>query len=314
MREDRGTDDAEHVHRAGTTTDDPHGVTFFETARPRLLGIAYRILGSHAEAEDAVQDTYLRWQNAEKATMKSPGAWLTTVCTRRAVDMLRSAYRTRVDYVGNWLPEPVQTLTESSDPAEMLELSSSLSTAFLLVLERLAPKERAAYLLREIFDVGYADVAAALDMNEAACRKLVSRANARISRDEVRHPPSWDRQRELLAAFEDAVRTGQPDDLAQLLVSDVRLTADGGGKASTVVDVSHGREVIRILTERFSEWWKPYEWRLAELNGALGLVLRQAGIVVATVSLSYDASGRIDEIYIMRNPDKLSRLHDVRIQ
>jgi RNA polymerase sigma factor (sigma-70 family) len=121
-------------------------VEIFEQARLRLLGVAYRILGSRAEAEDAVQDTFLRWQETDLATVGSPGAWLTTTCTRRATDMLRAAYRSRVDYVGNWLPEPVHTLIDSEAEAQM-ELSSSLSTAFLLMLERLTPKERAAYLL-----------------------------------------------------------------------------------------------------------------------------------------------------------------------
>jgi RNA polymerase sigma factor (sigma-70 family) len=292
--------------------DHPSGVEVFLAARPRLLGLAYRILGSHAEAEDAVQDTYLRWQNADKAAIQSPGAWLTSVCTRRSVDMLRSAYRTRVDYVGNWLPEPIQTMTES-ESADLAELSTSLSTAFLLVLERLAPKERAAYLLREIFELEYADVAATLDTNEAACRKLVSRANARIGRAESRYHPSREQQREFLAAFEGAVRTGKPDKLTELLVSDVRLTADGGGKVATIADVCHGKAAITFLTERLGEWWKLYEWCPSELNGTLGFVLWEAEIVVAAVSFSYDISGLIDDIYIMRNPDKLERIHAVGI-
>lgn len=300
------------VDGKGSTEADPCDVEFFLAARPRLLGIAYRILGSHAEAEDAVQDTYLRWQNAEKAAMASPGAWLTTVCTRRAVDMLRSAYRTRVDYVGNWLPEPIQTMTEP-ESMELAELSASLSTAFLLVLERLAPKERAAYLLREIFELDYADVAATLEMNEAACRKLVSRANARIGRAEARYQPSRERQRELLAAFEDAVRTGRSGKLTQLLVNDVRLTADGGGKAAAVADICRGKDAIAFLTERLSEWWKPYEWHPSELNGTLGFILRTERVAVAAVSFSYDATGLVNDIYIMRNPDKLERLHKVGI-
>lgn len=296
----------------GNTSVDPSDVAFFLAARPRLLGMAYRILGSHAEAEDAVQDTYLRWQNADKALITTPGAWLTTVCTRRAVDMLRSAYRNRVDYVGNWLPEPIQTRTDP-DSVELAELSTSLSTAFLLVLERLAPRERAAYLLREIFDMDYADVAATLAINEAACRKLVSRAKVRIGCAEVRYQPSRDQQRELLAAFEGAVRTGRPDKLTQLLVSDVRLTADGGGKTVTLADICRGTEAVSFLTERLSAWWEPYDWSPAELNGTLGFVLRQAGDTVAAVSFSYDASGLVDGIYIMRNPAKLERLHRLGI-
>ena len=292
-----------------TQNTDAH-IRFFEAARPRLLGIAYRILGSRAEAEDAVQDTFLRWQAADVASIGSPGAWLTTACTRRAIDMLRAAYRSRVDYVGNWLPEPVHAVIASDAEAQM-ELASSLSTAFLLMLERLTPRERAAYLLHEIFDMPYGDVAASLDMTEPACRKLVSRAKARIGDDQVRYTPTPERQRELLAAFEDAIRSGQPGPLTAMLASDVRLTADGGGKATTVTDVLEGSAVMTFLTERFSEWWAAYEWSPADLNGSRGLVLRDGEAIVAAVSFAYDSAGRIAEIFVMRNPDKLAGLGEV---
>lgn len=299
--------------RAPGDLDEAAEAAFLEAERPRLIGLAYRILGSRAEAEDAVQDAFLRWRTAERATIESPEAWLTTVCARRAVDMLRAAYRTRVDYVGNWLPEPIHTAIEHEADARM-DLSSSLSTAFLLMLERLAPKERAAYLLREILDMSYADVAASLDMNEAACRKLVSRAKARVTTDEARCRPTRERQEELLAAFQDAVQTGRPESLAHLLASDVRMTADGGGKVATAAEIHRADEVLAFLTERLHVWWRPYEWSLSELNGALGVVLREAGGVVATVSIACDGSGRIADIFIMRNPDKLARLNEAAIR
>ena len=287
-------------------------VDFFEQARPRLLGIAYRILGSRAEAEDAVQDTFLRWQTADVGAIDAPGAWLTTACTRRAIDMLRAAYRSRVDYVGNWLPEPLHTIIDSQAEAQM-ELSSSLSTAFLLMLERLTPKERAAYLLYEIFDMSYADVAASLDMNEPACRKLVSRAKAQVGDDRVRYRPAPQRQEELLAAFENAVRTGQPGPFAAMLASDVRLTADGGGKVATIGEVLEGDAVLAFLTDQLSAWWTVYEWRFADINGSRGLVLREGQTVVATVSFAFDAADRITDIFVVRNPDKLQGLDEVRI-
>jgi RNA polymerase sigma-70 factor (ECF subfamily) len=290
----------------------PTHVETFEHARPRLLGVAYRILGSRAEAEDAVQDTFLRWQKTDIATVGSPGAWLTTACTRRAIDMLRAAYRSRVDYVGNWLPEPVHTFIDSEAEAQM-DLSSSLSTAFLLMLERLTPKERAAYLLYEIFEMSYADVAASLDMSEPACRKLVSRAKARIGDDQVRSQPTRERQEELLAAFEDAIRTGRSGNLAAMLASDVRLTADGGGKVAAAIDVLEGEAVLAFLTAQLNEWWAAYEWSFAELNGARGLVLKQKGEIVATVSFAFDRSDRVTDIFIMRNPDKLAGLGDTSI-
>jgi RNA polymerase sigma factor (sigma-70 family) len=276
----------------------------FEHARPRLLGVAYRILGSRAEAEDAVQDTFRRWQETDVATVGSPGAWLTTTCTRRAIDMLRVAYRSRVDYVGNWLPEPVHTFIESDAESEM-ELSASLSTAFLLVLERLTPKERAAYLLYEIFETPYADVAASLDMSEPACRKLVSRAKARVGDDQVRYQPTRERQEDLLAAFQDAIRTGRPGSLAAMLAGDVRLRADGGGKVPTAAGVMEGGAVLAFLTERLSEWWAAYDWSFTELNGARGIVLTEGGRIVATVSFAFDRSDRITDIFIVRNPEKL---------
>jgi len=285
----------------------------FEEARHRLLGIAYRILGSRVEAEDAVQDTFLRWQATDLAQIGSPGAWLTTACTRRSIDMLRAAYRSRVDYVGTWLPEPVHSTSESDMEAEM-ELSSSLSTAFLLMLERLSPKERAAYLLHEIFEMSYRDVAVSLDMKEPACRKLVSRAKARIGDNEMRYHPTAERQEQLLTAFEEAIRSGKPGQLAAMLASDVRLAADGGGKVATVSEVLRGGSVLTFLTESLSGWWADYEWNFADINGARGLVLRQGGSIVATVSFAFDAEERVSDIFIVRNPDKLEGLNKVTLQ
>lgn len=279
----------------------------FEEARPRLMGIAYRILGSRAEAEDAVQDTFLRWVAADAETIRSPGAWLTTACTRRSIDMLRASHRSRVDYVGNWLPEPIHTIADNDAEAQ-LELSSSLSTAFLLMLERLTPKERAAYLLYEIFEMSYGDVASSLDMSEPACRKLVSRAKARIGDAETRYRPTPERQRELLSAFENAIRTGQPGPLTAMLASDVRLTADGGGKVATVVGVLEGEAVLAFLSEKLSLWWGAYEWDFTDINGARGLILREGKKIVATVSFAFDVEDRIAEIFVVRNPDKLAGL------
>ena len=309
----RNTKQPPGPHKQAGASRDPSRMhaEIFEHARPRLLGVAYRILGSRAEAEDAVQDTFLRWRETDVESIASPGAWLTAACTRRAIDMLRAAYRSRVDYVGNWLPEPVHTFSDSEAAAQM-ELSSSLSTAFLLMLERLTPKERAGYLLHEIFEMSYADIAASLDMSEPACRKLVSRAKARIGGDQVRYRPTRERQEELLAAFEDAIRTGRPGNLAAMLATDVRLTADGGGKVPAVTEILEGQAVLTFLTERVHEWWPAFEWNVTELNGARGLVLKQGSEVVATVTFAFDRSDRVSDIFVMRNPDKLAGLSDIR--
>ena len=207
----------------------PDSLGTFEQVRPMLTGLAYRMLGSRADAEDAVQDTFLKWQATPQDEIERPAAWLTTACTRRCIDLLRSAHRTRVDYVGPWLPEPIHTpVDDMSD----LQLASSLTTAFLLMLERLTPKERAAYLLHEIFDIDYPEIATILEMQESACRKLVSRARANIDQDKVRHETPRERQRALLAAFETAVTSGEINTLATLLSEDIRLAADSGGKVA----------------------------------------------------------------------------------
>lgn len=196
-----------------TASDDAR---LFAQSAPMLTGLAYRILGSRADAEDAVQDTFLKWQAADRDTIDNPGAWLTTACTRRCIDLLRSAHRTRVDYVGSWLPEPIHT-EAAGQPEQQLSLASSLSTAFLLLLERLTPKERAAYLLHEIFDQPYPDVARILDIEEAACRKLVQRARGHVEQAKVRHVTPAEQQDQLLAAFETALSEGRTAPLAALL-------------------------------------------------------------------------------------------------
>ena len=215
----------------------------FEEASPRLLGLAYRILGSRADAEDAVQDTFIKWQGADRSAIDNPAAWPTTACTHRCIDLLRSAHRTRVDYVGAWLPEPFHMSVDDNDD-NALALTSSLSTAFMLMLERLTPKERAAYLLHEIFEMSYADVAKTLDIQEATCRKLISRARANIDQAKVRHVTPIGQQKELLAAFEAAAFGGGTERLSALLSDDIRMTADGGGKASVIGRVLHGKAEI----------------------------------------------------------------------
>jgi RNA polymerase sigma factor (sigma-70 family) len=280
----------------------------FENARSRLLGLAYRILGSRADAEDAVQDTYLKWRTADHAAIEGADAWLTTACTRRCIDLLRSAHRSRTEYVGSWLPEPVLTPDEDT-PEAQLSLSSSLTTAFLLLLERLTPKERAAYLLREIFDMPYGDVAATLDIQEPACRKLVSRAKVRVEAAQVRHATPANAQRRLLAAFQSAIASGNPTALAGLLSQQVELSADGGGKVSALAHVLHGEsEVLSFISKDLHRYWTEYEWDLTGINGSGGIVLRKDGHAMVAVSFAYDADGLANGIYIVRNPDKLARL------
>lgn len=285
----------------------------FEAARPRLLGLAYRLLGSLSDAEDAVQDTVLKWERADRTTIEKPEAWLTSACTRRCIDMLRAAHRTRVSYVGPWLPEPIQMPVED-DTESKLELAQSLSTAFLLMLERLTPKERAAYLLHEIFEAPYALVAETLDMQESACRKLVSRAKANIGQDKVRHQMPPEQQDRFLAVFRKAVDNGTTEQLAALLCDDIRLSSDGGGKVPAARNTLHGKSrVLAFVGKGLRKYWAGLQWRAVDINGSRGVIIEQDGIMEATLSFAFDEHGKVCDIYIMRNPDKLTGFGPVAI-
>lgn len=286
----------------------------FEEARPKLLGLAYRMLGSLADAEDAVQDAFVKWADADRGEIKNPASWLTTVCTRRCLDLMRSANNSRVSYVGAWLPEPIQKPVEN-DAESNFALASSLETAFLLMLERLTPKERAAYLLHDIFDVSYREIAEVLAVRESACRKLVSRAKTNIGRTRSRHVTPVKAQEQLLAAFKTAVTTGSTARLSSLLSDDVRLTADGGGKVPTLMEILCGpTEIVSFLTDALSQFWASYDWRAVDINGQRGLILTCLDAIEATVSFAYDESGKATDIYVVRNPDKLSHLSERPIE
>ena len=281
----------------------------FEEARPRLLGLAYRILGSRADAEDAVQDCFFKWRDTDRAQIETPVAWLSSVCTRRCLDLLRAADRARVNYVGPWLPEPIHPTTP---PAVDDKLATSLTTAFLLLLERLTPKERAAYLLREIFDQPYAEIAAMLEIDEPACRQLVSRARQNIDRDKVRHVTPKETQDNLLRAFQSAVMSGSTHQLAALLSSDVRLTTDTGGKTVAATRILEHEDAFTALS-RAHVWWDGCEWEITDMNGGRSAILKKNGRPALTISLSCNEAGLVGDIFITLNPAKLARLEPVNI-
>ena len=182
------------------------------------------------------------------------------------------------------------------------------------MLERLTPKERAAYLLHDIFDVPYPEIAAALDLQESACRKLVSRAKAHVDQAKVRHTTPVERQDQLLAAFRAAITSGATAQLASLLTSDIRLSADGGGKVPTILEVLHGKaDVIAFLSEHLHKYWAGHQWRKIDINGTRGIVVKSDGATEAAVSFAYDEAGNATDIYIVRNPDKLAGLGTVAI-
>ena len=287
-------------------------VETFEEARPRLLGLAYRILGSRADAEDVVQDTFLKWQQAD-TDIDNPAAWLTTACTRRCLDVLKAGHRKRVDYVGAWLPEPIHTAAPEN-VEEQLALSSSLTTAFMLMLERLSPKERAAYLLYEIFERPYAEVAETLDLAEPAARKLVSRAKTNIGDSKVRYVTPPERQDTLLSAFHAAIHGGNVAGLSALLSDEVRLTSDSGGKVPAVLGTIDGHHaVMNFIAGPLVQFWADYGWETAVINGEQGIVLTAHGETVAVVSFGYGEDGRVTDIFVMRNPEKLAHLGAPRI-
>jgi len=295
-----------HQARESSTamTDDT-----FETHRPRLLGIAYRLLGSFSEAEDAVQDVFLRWlQNNSGRRIENPSGWLTKVCTNRCLDILKSAHNKRMSYVGPWLPEPLQTdIVGSSEDA--LALSSALSTAFLVLLERLTPKERAAYLLREVFDYDYGDAAEILEMDPANCRKLVSRARKHLGKEVRRTITASNFQETLLKEFQRAIETGDTDDFAKLLSKSAQLHADGGGKAIAAEHVLAGSVKIQsFVQDVLHVAWRGMEFQLSIINGDPGLVLLREGEVFGCVTCATKDNIQVASIFIVRNPEKLTRL------
>ncbi|WP_347912142.1 RNA polymerase sigma factor SigJ [Pseudomonas grandcourensis] len=282
--------------------------TVFEQHRPFLLGLAYRILGSRAEAEDAVQELFIKWLEAERASIATPAAWLTTACTRHCIDVLRSAHKSRVDYIGTWLPEPIHT-THQDSPEHRLELASSLSTAFMLLLERLTPKERAAYLLHEIFDLDYPQVADAVGVQEAACRKLVSRAKASLGSGHARYQPEPVRQSQLLGAFHCAIASGSTASLSTMLSEDVELCADSGGKAPAIRETLSGiTRVLDFIGQSLHSYWQACDWLPTEINGAQGVIIKADGYITASMTFGFDEAGRVSQIFIMRNPEKLAKL------
>jgi RNA polymerase sigma-70 factor (ECF subfamily) len=290
--------------------------TSFEPHRRRLLGLAYRMLGSMAEAEDAVQEAYLRWHNADRASVADPKAFLMTTTTRICLDVLKSARVRREEYVGPWLPDPV-TDTAALAPDAQTELAEDLSVALLLALDRLSPLERAAFLLHDVFDYSFAQVAAALGRNEAACRQLASRARSRIreARPVRAVPPggaasSLDpKHAELVSAFMTASRSGDLDTLTRLLASDAKLVTDGGGKVPAALNVIEGADRVAAFLAGIVRkgWTEDMTVRLEMINGLPGLVVIDRKGLVQTTAFEVE-NGVVKAIYIVRNPDKLRHL------
>ena len=270
----------------------------FREHRPLLFSIAYRMLGSAADAEDVVQDAYLRWQDADPAAVRSPRDFLSTVVTRLAVDHLRSARVRREVYVGPWLPEPLVGLDER-DPLAAADRAESISTAFLLLLERLTPTQRAAFLLREVFGYDYPEIARVLEASEASCRQLVLRAQQQIAAGRPRFAPD---PGDLARRFLDACATGDLDELLALLAGDAVAWADGGGKFSAARRPILGADrVARFLAAVVGKWRAAGEVRVAPVSGGTGLLLHAGGRLRGVITVAA-AGGRVRSVFVVVNP------------
>lgn len=279
--------------------------TELEAHRPRLRALAYRMLGSAIDADDVLQDAYLRWHAAHEA-VERPGAWLTTTVTRLCLDRLKSARAQRETYIGPWLPEPVVTTDEEID-------TESISLAFLLLLERLSPVERAVFLLHAVFDNDHAEVAAILGKSEATVRQAYHRAKAHIASERPRFAPSRDRHAELLLAFANACRDHDVVGLTKLLALDARAHTDGGGRVQAARNVVSGRDPVArffvgLMKKNAAE---PGEStvEIAVVNGWPSLILRRDGEVHGVLSLETDGA-EIHAVHVVLCPDKLTAVRD----
>jgi RNA polymerase sigma-70 factor (TIGR02957 family) len=287
------------------TGEHDDGLSAFVGVRPRLFGIAYRMLGSAAEAEDIVQDVWLRWQATDRSVVETPSAFLATTTTRLCINFAQSAQSRRETYVGPWLPEPVDT---SSDPALGAERGEALGLAILLLLEKLSPTERAAYVLREAFDYSYRQIANILQMEEANTRQLVTRARKHIA-DGRRTPASSEEQRRLLEAFIGAAQKGDMVALEGLFAEDVVSYSDGGGIVRTAAraPVSGRERVAKFIAAFASHFWTGVTLARVETNGQASVVMSRDGVASAFATIDASAQG-IDQIMWIMRPSKLAAI------
>lgn len=281
----------------------------FDILRPRLEGIAYRMLGSRAEAEDVVQDAWLRWHEAPQSTLDSAAAWLVTVTTRLAIDRLRAAKVRRENYPGIWLPEPfLGEATATATPELDLERGDDISVAFLVLMEQLTPEARAAFLLREVFDAEYAEVAQTLGKSEAACRQLVHRAKAQLRDKRPRHAPPRQAHHALMRGFATALMQGDFATLKRMLDDSAELLGDGGGRVPSFgVPLLGAQRIAQLFYAAFLRYPGGLRIELALINGQVGILRFINGALESAQSYETDGQ-RILRVHVQRNPAKLERL------
>lgn len=285
----------------------------FEAHRSQLLGIAYRITGLTSEAEDIVQETFIKWSKADHQSIASPASWLVTVTTHMALDHLKSARVQREAYIGPWLPEPF--LIDSETPEALCELDETITVALLVMLEQLSPTERAAFILHDIFHYSFDEIGTILHKTGASCRKLASRARSRIDTDALTLNSTKHDYMNIVSAFFKAIKLGDTHSLVSILREDVVLYTDGGGKAAAAKKILAGVEtvarfLIGVLTPAFQN---PPEgqavMRHIWFNGAPGVVIWIDGSPVSAFNLQVD-NHTIRRIHVQRNPDKLTRFYN----
>lgn len=281
-------------------TDDP-----FVAHRSLLFTVAYEMLGSAADAEDVLQESWLRWADVDRSAVGDPRAYLVRVVTRQALNRLRTLSRSREEYVGEWLPEPLLT---SPDVAEDVELAESVSIAMLTVLETLGPTERAVFVLREVFELPYGEIAGAVGKSAAAVRQIARRARGHVAARQPRVRVNRSEQQAVVERFLVALRTGQLQELMEVMAPDVVLIADGGGLVAAALAPIHGADLVVPLLARANRVVAAFETTAVWLNGAPAGRIEIDG-EPAAVSLVVE-SGRITRIYVVRNPRKLTRLDE----
>jgi RNA polymerase sigma-70 factor (ECF subfamily) len=286
----------------------------FQTHRPRLFALAYRLLGSRSDAEDVVQDAWLRWQGADVAGIRDPEGWLVTATTRLGLDRLRARRNARIEYVGPWLPEPLEIALDPDplhDPAERHAQADEVSVAFLALLEQLGPEERAAFLLKDVFDHDYPQIAALLDHTEANCRQLVHRARQRLQAGRARFAVSADQHRDLLSRFMHASQQGDQAAMLSLLHANAEMVSDGGGRVTAAIRPLLGAERIAQLYWAIARRNGAHPARIGRVNGEPA-ILRFDGDKLHSVTLVSVEDGRIVQVLSVLNPEKLQSLVTAR--
>jgi RNA polymerase sigma-70 factor (ECF subfamily) len=279
----------------------------FQTVRGKLFGIAYRMLGSRAEAEDVVQESYVRWRQSGHDAIRNVESWLVTIATRLSIDRLRTLKLERESYVGPWLPEPL--ISKQAWPDSKIQMEGDLSIAFMVLLERLGPEERAAFLLHEVFDRGYGEIAGVLDKSEAACRQLIHRARERVRRDEKRFPVTDAAKTNLLHQFTAAVEAQDEKALLALFTADATWTADGGGRTAAAPRPILGAEkIVRLVMGLQKRFYRDRAtMQVSEVNGEAELLVHTGEQLTAVLAIETDGE-RIQNVYAVVNPEKLGGL------